>query len=454
MGSEWNAATWLKDRAVQWMEKGLVGPRHVRRILAAEGESAVFSLPRRFGSRSLAMAIAGLLLLAAGLWHSLFTGPSLLAWGPRLAIALLVMVAANGLALSGWQKRLHPAAQEVILAAGVVAFGFGVAALAEGIGLSAPTALALLLAGLGSLLLAWVTNSRLLLVLSTVSLTGWMLQVGLYQHRLNLWFPLLLLAGLPLTLRISCWINLLLVAVTFPAWLGLAAKPSFSPVELFLPFTLVLWGGLWVVVGQLEGGRGSRLADAWKWIGCTFLLGSLGFLSLHALGVSQAQAVLANPGWQLKGGLPLLIVNGIVTLGIIIGLITGFRRGRVNPAVAVGVVIATLAVWVYLVFPERIPRELAGSLLTDYFLLTPFAFGMITLLALAGAVWLGYRSGDGFVFYLALAGVVIFAGVRYFDLIWPSQPKPFFLYLNGIVLALFWYLADRSANKAEAEKSR
>ncbi|MDZ7373656.1 MAG: hypothetical protein ONB23_06765 [candidate division KSB1 bacterium] len=450
---ERNPGAWLKERAVAWLEKGLVGPRHVRRILAAEGLGELPSLPRRFGARATAMGAVGLVLLAAGLWHSYSSGRSVVAWQPRLIISLLVMAASYGSFLGGRLRRAGAVASEVTLAVGLLAFGLATAAVAEGAGLVAGSRWAFLLTGLLGLALSWLSHSGLILLLSTLSLGAWMVHLGVYQQSLNLWFPVILLGGvLPLSLWLRFWPNLPVIAVALPMWLGLATKPHFSAVELFLPFTLVLWGGLWALAGEVIQNRSEALGNTAKWTGLFFLLGSLGTLSLHALGVSQAQTVLANPGWRTRDAVLLLVTNALVSVLILGFLVLGLRRRALRLWTALTVAVATAATWFYFAFPETIPRELAGSLLPTYFLHTPFAFGLITLLALIAGLWLGYRSGDGFLFYLSLVGLVVFAGVRYFDPIWAKLPRSFFLYLNGIVLCLLWCATLRKPNQ-EGEKS-
>ncbi len=449
-GSE--TVSWLVERASGWLEKGLLSPRHVRRILQAEGYEGPLALPKRSAPRAAALVGTGLGLLAIALWQTFLAGPALLPWGARFAIASAVMLAAYAIAFARSESKSGNWTA-VLSVVGLLSFAFAYLSLSEGIGLASGPSWAFLISGLIGIGLAWFLNSRLVLIVATLLLSAWMVNAGLYGQRFNPWFPLLaLLVVFPLTFKLRSRLNLIVLSVALPVWLGLATKPRFSPVELFLPFTLVLWGVLWVSLSLAEGD--ANLLETSRWIGYVFLLGSAGVLSLHALGVGLAKAVLANPGWRVGGGLPLLVVNLLLSLGAVALWLRAARRGKLQKNLLMGLAVPSVAVWFYLLFPETIPQELAGSLLPDYFLVTPFDFGLIALFLLFGGAWHGYRTADGFLLYLSLFGLAALAGVRYFDSIWVALPKTTFLYLNGAGLLILWYALERRAAATVAERNR
>ena len=442
----------LRQEARKWLEKGLVAPRHAERLLRQYGDTAPVPLPERFAVRATVMALSGLALVGFALARAALGSSGNIAWWMQVVFGLVLMAVAYGVGYSQFERSDRRAWVVGGTVVGLIGFVIALYALLEGTGAGTPETLPLFLGGLTAWVLALMLSSNLLLVLSTLLLTGWVAVLGWVHFTGTVWFLVIaLLLLLPLTYRLRSRTNLVVLGFAFPLWFGLGLKPMFPEVEIFLPLTAVLWGALWILLGAVAPGPEGRFAQSFRYVGLIFFFLGLGMLSLHSLGESLAKTVLAKPDWRSGEGLLLVITNTILAVMSLLLLLRARRGSRLSRAEWWALLVAVVSVCLFMIFPQRVPQELAGSLLTDYLFGWTLWFGILTFVILLGGVIVGYRSGDGFLFYFSLLGVFVFAGLHYFDQIWAALPRIFFVYTSGVVLLLAWIVLELKARSSKPE---
>lgn len=442
----------LRQEATKWLEKGLMAPRHAKRVLQHYGDEGQVPLPKRFAVRATVMALSGLALVGFALARAAFGASSNVAWWVQVLTGLVLMAVAYGVGFSQLERNDRRGWVLGATVVGLIGFEVSLYSLLKGTGAGNPETLPLFLTGLTAWVLALMLSSNLLLVLSTLLLTAWVAVLGWVHFTGTVWFLVIaLLLLLPLTYRLRSRTNLILLGFALPLWLGLSLKPMFPEIEIFLPLTTVLWGALWILLGGVAPGPEGSFAESFRYVGLVFFFLGLGMLSLHSLGESLAKTIVAKPHWRSGEGLLLVITNAILAVVSLLLLLRAWRGSRLTKAEWWALLAAVLSVSVFMIFPQRVPQELAGSLLTDYFFGWTFWFGLLCFVILLGGVIVGYKLGDGFLFYFSLLGVLVFASLHYFDRIWAALPRIFFVYTSGAVLLIAWIILELRARSSKPE---
>lgn len=391
----------LETESPAWVAEGLITPEQQQRLLARypEGEPAGALLPLLGG---LLLGL-GVLSYVAANWQSL---PELL----RLTLLLLALAGSYGGGLYAL-RRGQQALGIGLLGLGLLTFGGGILLTGQLYHLVSYDARALLLWGAAGVALVWLTQSRVLFLLTLLILCGAQGystdQFGVYSYAaLGLLALGLGAYWLRQPTRLTGWA----LALAWLAQMGLLVNTAHYPSLWLVPLMAVFY----VVADFLP------------------------------------RRELAYPV-QL---LPLLGALGLSLLATSTFTLPWLRRELA--AVGASYWLALLALAAASAVGKRRQRELSG--LADWLLVVPVAalpvgagvaaFGQLLLLyAYAGLVlWAGYREQWRIKVNAGTLLFIVATTAAYFRLTWAFLDKSLFFLLGGaLLLSLSWWLRRRNA---------
>jgi uncharacterized membrane protein len=324
----------LEADLAQWESDGVIPPAAIAAIRVA--------LPPLAPGINIAVvvAIVGGLLIAAAFLAFVAAHWTEITRLPRLAMLFAGILSAHG--LGAWFARAgHPVLADLCAAVGAIVFGAAIALVGQMYHLGGDFAGGMLLWAVGALTTATLTGSRgaLAVALTAASIWSWMRVIETDVPHFAFVAPWLLAGALALAWNSRVAAHLVAVAA-LPWWMASAfqAPLDFRPSFILANGAALLFGGGIALVAS-PWSRAARAGSVLSIYGAFSLAGVAILEATLANEVFRAGAGLANqPLWTISCGVAGVILAFAATA-------TTRRAGTAFTAVAIGLVLAAVALW-------------------------------------------------------------------------------------------------------------
>ena len=324
----------LEADLARWESDGVIPPAAVAAIRVA--------LPPLAPGINIAVvvAIVGGLLIAAAFLAFVAAHWTEITRLPRLAMLFAGILSAHG--LGAWFARAgHPVLADLCAAVGAIIFGAAIALVGQMYHLGGDFAGGMLLWAVGALAAATLTGSRgaLAVALAAASIWSWMRVIETDVPHFAFVAPWLLAGGLALAWNSRVAAHLVAVAA-LPWWLASAfqAPHDFRPSFILANGAALLFGG-GIALAASPWPRAARAGSVLSTYGAFSLAGVAILEATLANEVFRNYAGLANqPLWTTSCGVAGVILAFAATA-------TTRRAGTAFAAVAIGLVLAAVALW-------------------------------------------------------------------------------------------------------------
>ena len=453
-------AGWLHKEFGQWQLNTLLRNRLGRAALDAQLGREDTSVPLLSKETNWIIGIVGLILTGLAVLLFLSSTWQSVAISFKVAIIISFTFTCYFYSLCFKDSKTYFAWGQVLLLIATIFYGFGLWTFNHDLNLhySAPTIF--FVWAITIIPLAFFLQCQFTLALSSILFTLWTAITSMQNATPNFWYVLILGAIIfPLTYREKAWLPLVFSLIGATTWIIFSTSALFDDAVFFIPLTLLLWAIVLIGVSHIHDDKDTYpgFNRIYFGFGGIVMCAALFFLAMHAFGINMAKSWLENPGWIRKSGFLILLINILFT-GISFDL---FRRIIIKKSTTpilfkielYGAGILALAVWVYTIFPEKIPEELAKSILTDHFLFYTLLFNILLYAAAFGIILIGAARKDGFVQVIAVLTIIGASAVRYFDSPWVILPRYIFLFVGGTVLLTAAYKLEKNRVQANSENN-